>query len=231
MIGLPSRIITGYKADKNNAINNYLLVKEADAHAWVELYIKGQGWTRFEPTMTARRILAPDNPQLSNSYTNASMHLSTIQKLFKQANIYYMYTRYLINNWVLQYSRVKQMSLLKELLSNTLFLVKFIASVLAVVFVSIMLFVFLQRKECSDEALCEMQVLIKILKKEGLKRFKGETMFAFLKRVQESGKYEKELREINETYHLYKYSQQKDEELLAHLRAKVLNFKKMATNG
>ena len=227
MIGIPSRIITGYKADKNNAINNYLLVKEADAHAWVELYIKGKGWTRFEPTMTARRVLAPENPQLSNSYTNASMHLSTMQKLFKQANIYYMYTRYVINNWVLQYSRVKQMSLLKELLSNTLFLIKFIASVLAVIFTSIMLFVFLQRKVCSDEALCEMQVLLKLLNTEGLQRLQGETMFAFLSRIKENKNYKKELEEISEIYHLYKYSQKKDEELLARLRAKVLGLRKV----
>ena len=90
-----------------------------------------------------------------------------------------------------------------------------------------MLFVFLQRKVCSDEALCEMQVLLKLLNTEGLQRLQGETMFAFLSRIKENKNYKKELEEISEIYHLYKYSQKKDEELLARLRAKVLGLRKV----
>jgi len=231
MIGIPSRIVTGYKADRSNAVNNYLLIKEADAHAWVELYLQGRGWVRYEPTSTASRTLVPENPQLSNTYTNASLKLSTMQKLFKQINIYYMYSRYIINNWILQYSRVKQMSLLNELLTNTLFLLKFLASVLTFMLLSIIGFILLQRKKVDDAVLYEMQKVLTLLKKKGFERKRGETMFGFLQRVKNGKHYEKDIEEINRLYHLCKYSNTKDDSLLVRLRTKALALKKALKNG
>ena len=231
MVGLPSRIITGYKADRANAINNYLLIKEADAHAWVELYIKEKGWMRFEPTSTARRILTPDNdPNLSNSYTTTSLQLSTIQKVFKQANLYYMYSRYVINTWILQYSRSKQLSLLNDLLTNTLFLLKFLASIVGFIIICISLFVLLQKKKCKDELLCEMQVLIQLLKNKGFMRYQGETMFDFLRRVMSASNDYTLLAEISTLYHEKRYGEKKKQDL-TQLRAKILAFKKKITSG
>ena len=231
MVGLPSRIITGYKADRANAINNYLLIKEADAHAWVELYIQGRGWMRFEPTSTASRILTPNNdPNLSNSYTATSLQLSTVQKLFKQANLYYMYSRYVINTWVLQYSRSKQLNLLNDLLTNTLFLLKFVASIAGFVIVCIALFTLLQKNKCTDELLCEMQVLMQILKRKGYIRYQGETMFDFLQRVMSVSKAYAPLDEISTIYHEQRYAREKKQDL-TRLRAKIRAFKKKVMNG
>jgi len=231
MIGLPSRIITGYKADRANAINNYLLIKEADAHAWVELYIQGRGWMRFEPTSTASRILTPNNdPNLSNSYTTTSMQLSTVQKLFKQANLYYMYSRYVINTWILQYSRSKQLSLLNDLLTNTLFLLKFLAAIIGFIVVCIALFTLLQKKKCTDELLCEMQVLMQILKSKGYIRYQGETMSDFLRRIISASDAYSQLDEISTIYHEQRYSREKKQDL-AQLRAKIQAFKKKITSG
>ena len=231
MIGLPSRIITGYKGDRTNAINNYLLVKEADAHAWVELYLKDRGWVRFEPTATARRVLVPDNPALSNSYTTDAMNLSLIQKLFKQANIYYMYSRYVINNWILQYSRIKQMSLLNDLLTNTLFLLKFIGSIIGLIVACIVVFLLLQKRKCDDPLLCEMQILTKVLKGMGIVRCQGETMFDFLKRVELKRGNSNLLEEINRLYHQLRYSNLQEKDGLTHLRVKILALKKAIKNG
>ncbi len=231
MVGLPSRIITGYKADRANAINNYLLVKEADAHAWVELYIKDKGWVRFEPTSTASRVLTPDNdPNLANSYTRTSLQLSAMEKLFKQANLYYMYTRYVINTWVLQYSRSKQLSLLNNLLTNTLFLFKFLAAIAGFILMCVALFVLLQKKKCEDSLLCEMQVLMHLLKDKGFIRYQGETMFDFLQRVMSASQAYAELAEISTIYHEKRYGEEKRQDL-TQLRAKIQAFKKKITSG
>lgn len=48
--GIPSRIATGYATGEYDAASDRFVVREADAHAWPELYIDGQGWTRWEPT-------------------------------------------------------------------------------------------------------------------------------------------------------------------------------------
>ena len=49
-IGLPARYVTGYYAlEKGEGPNEYI-VREKDAHAFVEVYITGYGWMTFDPT-------------------------------------------------------------------------------------------------------------------------------------------------------------------------------------
>jgi protein-glutamine gamma-glutamyltransferase len=48
--GVPARVVTGYMGGEMNPIGNYLIVREADAHAWTEVWLRGEGWTRVDPT-------------------------------------------------------------------------------------------------------------------------------------------------------------------------------------
>jgi transglutaminase-like putative cysteine protease len=50
MAGIPARIVTGYLGGYYNAMGEYMLVRQSDAHAWVEYWIHGQGWMRIDPT-------------------------------------------------------------------------------------------------------------------------------------------------------------------------------------
>lgn len=51
--GIPSRVVTGFLPGEWNGYGNYFIVREQDAHSWVEAYIKGSGWTTFDPTPDA----------------------------------------------------------------------------------------------------------------------------------------------------------------------------------
>jgi transglutaminase-like putative cysteine protease len=48
--GIPARIVTGYQGGELNPRGGYLLVHQFDAHAWVEAWLPGTGWTAFDPT-------------------------------------------------------------------------------------------------------------------------------------------------------------------------------------
>jgi transglutaminase-like putative cysteine protease len=48
-IGIPSRIVNGFYGGERNEYGNYLIVRQSDAHAWVEALI-GDKWRRFDPT-------------------------------------------------------------------------------------------------------------------------------------------------------------------------------------
>ena len=50
MAGIPSRIVTGYMGGFYNELGEYLLVRQSDAHAWVEVWLQGLGWTVIDPT-------------------------------------------------------------------------------------------------------------------------------------------------------------------------------------
>ena len=50
MAGIPARIIGGYQGGELNTLNNTLIVRQFDAHAWVEVWLKDRGWVRVDPT-------------------------------------------------------------------------------------------------------------------------------------------------------------------------------------
>jgi transglutaminase-like putative cysteine protease len=49
LVGIPARIAVGYTAGTDTG-KGVWKVTTADAHAWPELYFRGMGWLRFEPT-------------------------------------------------------------------------------------------------------------------------------------------------------------------------------------
>ncbi|MDN6859952.1 DUF3488 and transglutaminase-like domain-containing protein [Pseudomonas sp. CAN2814] len=48
--GIPARVVTGYQGGELSASGTYLSVRQFDAHAWVEYWQEGTGWTRVDPT-------------------------------------------------------------------------------------------------------------------------------------------------------------------------------------
>jgi transglutaminase-like putative cysteine protease len=48
--GVPARVVTGYLGGKDNPYGDYWIVRQSDAHAWVEVWIEDSGWIRIDPT-------------------------------------------------------------------------------------------------------------------------------------------------------------------------------------
>lgn len=48
--GVPARVVVGYQGGEQNELGSHLLVRQYDAHAWSEIWVEGQGWTRVDPT-------------------------------------------------------------------------------------------------------------------------------------------------------------------------------------
>lgn len=47
--GIPARVVTGYQGAEYNPLGNYWIVRQSNAHAWVEAWVEGR-WMRFDPT-------------------------------------------------------------------------------------------------------------------------------------------------------------------------------------
>jgi len=56
--GIPSRIVTGFIGGERNKYGDYIIVKQSDAHSWVEAVIEGK-WKRFDPTPPAPQFQMP----------------------------------------------------------------------------------------------------------------------------------------------------------------------------
>lgn len=48
--GVPARIVGGYLGGEVNPFGNYLMVRQSDAHVWVEVWARENGWMRVDPT-------------------------------------------------------------------------------------------------------------------------------------------------------------------------------------
>ncbi len=70
--GLPARVVVGYLGGEINPVENYMVVKQSDAHAWAEVWIKNEGWVRVDPTSA----VAPQRIEqsLSNALTADEQH-------------------------------------------------------------------------------------------------------------------------------------------------------------
>jgi protein-glutamine gamma-glutamyltransferase len=51
--GIPARVVTGYQGGEINPVDGYLVVRQSDAHAWAEVWLGDNGWTRVDPTAAA----------------------------------------------------------------------------------------------------------------------------------------------------------------------------------
>ena len=49
-LGIPSRVVNGFRAGEFNDLTSQYLVRASNAHSWVEAYFPGYGWVAFDPT-------------------------------------------------------------------------------------------------------------------------------------------------------------------------------------
>jgi transglutaminase-like putative cysteine protease len=51
--GVATRYVSGFHVTENNRSGDHYVVREMDAHAWIESYIPGEGWVQADPTPAA----------------------------------------------------------------------------------------------------------------------------------------------------------------------------------
>ncbi len=211
MVDIPSRVVTGYKADLSNSIENYLAIKERDAHAWVELYL-GKRWVRYETTAWASKI---DDETL---YLFGQSSNTQSSKL----NLYLMYVKYQVETWILHYSYIRQLQLLERAKNDPIFIAKFIGAIILIILLSYMMIRYFRRPICKDRAVCSMNYLLDKLSQREYHRKDGETIHRFLE--SQSSIYP-ELLEIDKLYESIRYAEDDSTDSLKQLEKMVKEFK------
>src|SRR6266496_4280199 len=76
LAGIPARVVVGYLGGEYNDLGHFFLVRQADAHAWCEVWLPGNGWIRVEPTTA----VAPGRASLDlNSFLERGMASGQIE--------------------------------------------------------------------------------------------------------------------------------------------------------
>lgn len=89
-IGIPARYVTGFLPGEYNDVGGDYIVRQSDAHAWVEVYFPGYGWMTFDPT-------PPGNGR----------HGGLLEKL----NLYWDWFQFAWGEWVINYDFSHQLTL------------------------------------------------------------------------------------------------------------------------
>ncbi len=108
--GIPARVVTGYLGGEYNPLGQYIVVRKSDAHAWTEVWLKGQGWVRVDPTAA----VAPERVQTAIRDQQAvhDQGMMTVDIWLKQQLDWLAYRW---NRWFLQYNYDLQRSMLHNL--------------------------------------------------------------------------------------------------------------------
>lgn len=114
--GVPARVVTGYLGGEWNPIGRYFLVKQSDAHAWVEIWLDGRGWTRVDPTgvVAPERLqrglyeLLPGSTPFATRLTRDNAWLNGLAQRWDALNTAW-------RNRVLQFGNASQLALLERL--------------------------------------------------------------------------------------------------------------------
>jgi transglutaminase-like putative cysteine protease len=115
-LDVPSRIVTGYQGADELPQDGYVVVRQRNAHAWVEIWQAGAGWMRVDPTAA----VAPDRVQRGRSLTPppglVAGAINSINPAFAaQLRGAWETLNNRWNQWVLNYSRGQQFDLLKRM--------------------------------------------------------------------------------------------------------------------
>ena len=60
--GVPTRNVNGYYGAHWNELGGFYVVRQADAHSWVEVHFGRLGWVTFDPTPPTGRLAGDDAP-------------------------------------------------------------------------------------------------------------------------------------------------------------------------
>ncbi len=112
---VPARVVTGFQGAEINPVDGLHVVRNSDAHAWAEYWSADRGWTRIDPTaaVAPNRIGRPRPPiRYPEKLPQALQGLDPA--LWSGLRAYTDAANHRWNVWVLQYSKQKQMSLLRD---------------------------------------------------------------------------------------------------------------------
>ncbi|HEX9625348.1 MAG TPA: DUF3488 and transglutaminase-like domain-containing protein [Acidiferrobacterales bacterium] len=127
--GVPARVVLGYQGGEINQAGGYLIVRQSDAHAWVEIWTADGGWQRADPTAAVapervefgadalRRLMARGASlgRLSPELLRQFLEQGWLERTRGQGRLAWDGVQHAWSRWVLDYHRDRQRALMERL--------------------------------------------------------------------------------------------------------------------
>ncbi|TPH12837.1 transglutaminaseTgpA domain-containing protein [Litorilituus lipolyticus] len=201
--GVPSRMVTGYMGGEINRLNakggskGHLNIYQYDAHAWSEIWLKGIGWVRYDPTASVdpSRVNQGFSERLAEQRDNLDNNFFSLQsfKHFAWINNLRLTLDLLDYQWtklVIGYSAQKQYELIKRWFGQVQSWTFGLIMVSSIVLVLLLLFfinIYLSKVRIKAKERTPWGALysksLTLLTKKGLTKSPDETVNHFAKQV------------------------------------------------
>ena len=187
-LDIPARVVTGYQGAEVNPEGGYWIVRQADAHAWAEVWLTGRGWVRIDPTSA----VAPE--RIEQGARALDGRLGTRDSLLPALGDFALARQWRLsfdamanswNQWVLNYDRERQRNLLAQLgldAADPKELLGALGVVLGLVISAVALST-LRPRRASDPVEAAYGLFCRRLADLGTPRQQDETAMRFLRRV------------------------------------------------
>lgn len=187
---IPARVVGGYQGGEYNRLGNFLEVRQADAHAWAEVWLESKGWTRFDPTaaIAPERIERGVNVdlQIASRAVNFSSVVADAQTLswLKRGRLLWQSVDYQWQHWVINYDTESQSQFLAGLgIEGWAAIGRWLAGSLAVIATFLTWWLLKTKRNGTDKALALYRRFCGKLAKAGVEVRAGEGAKDFAERA------------------------------------------------
>jgi protein-glutamine gamma-glutamyltransferase len=188
---IPARVVTGYQGGEWNAVGNFLEIKQADAHAWAEVWIENQGWVRFDPTAAIAPERIEKNIDIASlvpggliSYAAPGVGAQAAFNWLKQARQLWSNIDYNWQRWVINYNNTNQSSFLSSFgIADFKTMVYWMMGMVAFITAILSLFLLYRRPKPIDPVLVTYNRFLKKIAKVGCVKKLGEGARDFAERI------------------------------------------------
>ena len=187
--GVPARVVVGYQGGTINPVDDYMIVRQSDAHAWTEIWLDDKGWVRIDPTAA----VSPD--RIDYGIANAGLEEARLPSFLVSNSEFLLQLGYTIdsfnhnwNKWVVGFNDKKQKQLFEllgvdDIDKATLFSWMVLAMTLSGGLLALWIFNRSGKKSRRDVAAYYYDVFCQKLEKAGLFKAPSESANEFLARV------------------------------------------------
>ena len=230
--GIPARVVIGYQGGTMNPLDDYMIVRQSDAHAWTEVWLNNR-WTRIDPTA----VVSPE--RIEQGVQNSGLEISRLplllvsdSKMLKNMAFLYDSFQNSWNQWVIGFDQKKQDELLKSLglesasLSNLILL---LVSSMSFTGLIIAWLVFKQNHSKNDRVQNYYNRFCRKMQRYGIERHLNEGPVDFEQRLLLHKKFSIKDRNkisfIMKAYRLLHYGNRNNEKLEKNYRNKIKKFR------
>ena len=117
--GVPARVMTGYLGGEPNPLGDYFMVRQSDAHAWSEVWLRGRGWVRVDPTAVIPPQRVEDQADLERIAPGYAARLQDApdwaKQMWRQMGYGWDRVNDAWNQWIIGYNQHTQSHFLAKL--------------------------------------------------------------------------------------------------------------------